>query len=208
MTPSYSGSSRLPPAPTSPSSSPTGRRFVVSYGTCPQPTAASAARIRSGTADWKRGIPSTTTPTTRPIWITSRSTSTRPTPPLQRRHNMPKLQFAHLELDDEASITVFIPGCALPLVAPSDHPNYDAIVAGAKAGDASIEDLFDVSKTVAKRFEKITERVSVANGRVYFDGDEIRNALTKQIVRFISEGGDFHALARFFEKVQANPNEH
>lgn len=110
--------------------------------------------------------------------------------------------------DGSANITVFVPGQA-PMVAHSSHPNYDAIVEGALAGDDAVIDLFDVSTSAAQKFERLSDRVSVANGRVYLDHEEVNNALTAQVVRFIKEGvEDWKPLVRFFENVQANPNEH
>lgn len=104
-------------------------------------------------------------------------------------------------------ITVFHDGEAL--TANSTHPNFDAIVEGALAGDESIMELFDTGKTVARKFEHVSERVSVANGHVYFDGDEQHGAIVDQIVRFIAEDSvDYLPLVNFMEKVASNPNEH
>lgn len=94
------------------------------------------------------------------------------------------------------------------LQAGQEHPNFEAILAGALADDESIIDLFDLEKQVAKRFENLSERVSVAHGRVYFDGEEVNNTLANQILNFMSEGEDFGALVQFFENVANNPSKH
>jgi hypothetical protein len=121
---------------------------------------------------------------------------------------MPELQYSIVKTEDDTFITVFIPG-EQPLPANSTHPNFDAIVAGAMADDSGIVDLFDVSKTVATRFERLSDRVTVAHGRVYFDGDEVDNSLTTQIVRFMDENvEDWQPLVNFFENVQNNPIQH
>jgi hypothetical protein len=104
-------------------------------------------------------------------------------------------------------ITVFVEGEA-PLTADDSHPNFDAIVEAAQDGDPTVSDLFDVANAVDKRFRMLTERVSVATGRVYLDGDEVDDALTQLIVRFLDDGEDFLPLVRFMENVQTNPNEH
>lgn len=109
----------------------------------------------------------------------------------------------------DSNITVFISGAEKPYTAHSSHPNYEAIKAGAEANDESIVELFDVAETAAKRFDSLTDRIKVANGRIFLDGDPIDNALTQQVVRFLSEGvEDWKPLVRFFENVLANPNEH
>ncbi|QIN94105.1 RIIB lysis inhibitor [Streptomyces phage Wakanda] len=108
---------------------------------------------------------------------------------------------------DEANITVVVGGEMY--VATGTHANFDSILDKARAGDTSVVDLFDISKTAEKRFERLSERVTVANGRIYFDGEEVDNALTTQVLRFIDSGvEDFGPLVAFFEKVMTNPNEH
>lgn len=108
--------------------------------------------------------------------------------------------------DSNAVITVFVKG-EKPVVADDTHPNFQAILEGALADDPSVLELWDIGDTVAKRFKSLSEQVSVANGHVYFDGDEVDNSLTEQILRFLDEGLDFTPLVLFFEKVRSNPNE-
>ena len=108
---------------------------------------------------------------------------------------------------DTANVTVFVDGEMF--VADSTHPNFKAIIAAVVADDNSVIDLFDTAKAVAEKFEKVSERVSVAGGQVYFDGDLVDNSLTQQIVRFMNEGlEDWQPLVKFYENVAANPNEH
>lgn len=111
--------------------------------------------------------------------------------------------------DGESNVTVVIPG-EMPLVAHSTHPNYDAIIEKCKADDTEgLRDLFDASIAAAEKFSRLSERVTVANGIVYLDGDEVDDTLTQQIVRFINDGvDDWQPLVKFFENVQANPTEH
>lgn len=111
----------------------------------------------------------------------------------------------------ESNITVFIPGRS-PLIAHSSHANFEDIVRALALENADadeIEELFDLSVGIGRRFEKLTERVSVSNGQVYFDGDEVHSSLTEAILRFLDDGEDnWGPLVKFFENVQANPNEH
>jgi len=108
---------------------------------------------------------------------------------------------------DTATVTAFYPDAG-PKVANQDHPAFDAIRAGLEAGE-DVLDLFDPSAVAAIYFEKVSDRVSVANGHVYFDGDEIDTTLSRQIVRLLDEGTeDWTPLVLFMEKVQQNPNDH
>lgn len=118
--------------------------------------------------------------------------------------------------DDDANLVVFIPGFG-PKVAHSSHPNFERILADVRTGDPSAEiltfealaELFDIAKAVESWFAPLSDRVSVRGSRVYFDGVEVDNALTRQVVRFLEEGMDnWLPLVLFFEKVQTNPNEH
>lgn len=123
---------------------------------------------------------------------------------------MSKVQFTHVSAGDGFSVvTAFVPG-RKPVVALSDHPNFDRILDGLLNDDPSVFDLFDVSQTVASKFEKLSDRVSIGDDRlVYFDGDVVDNSLVDQIVRFLDQGvEDWKPLVAFFEKVQDNPNEH
>ncbi|AXH49278.1 RIIB lysis inhibitor [Streptomyces phage Blueeyedbeauty] len=108
---------------------------------------------------------------------------------------------------DEVNLTAFVDGQMYS--ATDSHPNYERIKELCEAGDESVVELFDLSFTAQRRFERLSERVSITSGRIYFDGEEVDNALTQQVVRFINEGvEDFKPLVLFFEKVQTNPNSH
>jgi hypothetical protein len=121
---------------------------------------------------------------------------------------MSALQYTLVGNDDGSNIVVFIPG-STPQVAHESHPNFAAIVAGALAGDESIAELFDIAQTAAQKFQRLSERVTTANGRLYLDGEEVNNALSSQVLRFIEAGvEDWQPLVSFFENVQSNPNEH
>lgn len=106
---------------------------------------------------------------------------------------------------DSASITVYVDGNVL--TATDTHPNFETIVEQVLDGDVDVE-LFDVSVSVATKFDRLSERVTVAGGHVYFDGDEQSGPITDQIIRFLDEGHDFMPLVHFMEKVAQNPNDH
>lgn len=96
-------------------------------------------------------------------------------------------------------------------VAQSDtHPNWNTILNKVLAGDESVVGDFDPGTTAARKFERLTERVTLAAGRLYFDGDEItQEGLTKQVLRFLEAGvDDWKPLVNFYEKVMQNPSKH
>lgn len=123
---------------------------------------------------------------------------------------MLNVQYTLISNGDEENLTVIAPGRAMPLVAHSSHPNFEAIKTAVvtEDGDADWESLFDVGVAVAKRFERLTQRITVANGEIFLDGDAVHNSLTQQILRFMDEGEDFGPLVRFMDKVVGNPCEH
>jgi hypothetical protein len=110
-----------------------------------------------------------------------------------------------------ATITAFNPDAEQPLVtANSAHPHFDEIVAGIQAGDPAVWDLFNVAEGMIAKFSKVTDRVSWNGSEVLFDGDPIHSVLADQLSRAIREGktANYLALARFWERLQANPNDH
>jgi hypothetical protein len=116
------------------------------------------------------------------------------------------IKYNLVSVGNESSVTAFIDGEMY--VANQDHKNWDAIVAGITSGDESVVRLFDPADEVAKRFERLTDRISVANGKVYFDGDHIDNTVTDQILRFLEADEDFMPLVNFLDKVSLNPEPH
>lgn len=116
----------------------------------------------------------------------------------------------NIRANGEEYVTAFSPELDAPLIATDQHPNYARIIDALQdeAPIAEVEELFDISLAVARSFDNLTERVAVANGRVYFDGDELHAAITDHIVRALDADDDVHAvtLARFLEKLAANPS--
>lgn len=127
---------------------------------------------------------------------------------------MSDIQYSLIRKDDEAHVMLIIDG--EPYTAASGNPAFEEILdlateaaLGEDVDGEYLADLCDTEKAVAKRFERLSERVTVANGKVYLDGDEVNTALTRQIERFLREGvSDWVPLVNFFEKVTANPNDH
>jgi hypothetical protein len=118
------------------------------------------------------------------------------------------IRYNLVEFEDQKNITVVLDGEMY--VADNNHPNWPAIFEAVQNDrEEGLADLFDTEKALAKRFDKVSERVSIRHGKVHFDGDVVDNALTQQIIRFLNEGvDDWKPLVAFMEKVQTNPQEH
>ncbi len=119
------------------------------------------------------------------------------------------LQYSLIRNEDgDEAVAVFLPGRA-PLAAHESHPYFEQIVAGARVGDESIIDLFDLAQAASQKFTALSDRVSVSGGKLYIDGDEADESITRQVVRFIEAGlDDWMPLVAFIENVLSNPNEH
>jgi len=120
-----------------------------------------------------------------------------------------KVQYTLVGTDEGQSfISVFVAGQA-PRVADDSHPQFEEIKRRALAGDDSVIGLFDLALAAGMRFERLTDRVAARNGKLFFDGEEVHNALARQVVRFIQDGvEDWKPLVNFFERIQDNPNDH
>lgn len=94
--------------------------------------------------------------------------------------------------------------------ATHDHPRWADIVAALRDGtktDDEIKGLFDVTVPISANFTRLSERVMVNAGRIFFDGVEVDTALSKAIVNFYSDGhNDFMPLVNFMEKIATNPH--
>lgn len=113
--------------------------------------------------------------------------------------------------DEMSALTVFVNGQVK--VATGDHPSWSRLKQIVETPDNDgladeLTRLLDPSMAVSAFFEPLSERVSIRNGHVYVDGDEISGALADHILRYIDEDNDPGPLVRFLENVLANPNEH
>jgi hypothetical protein len=109
---------------------------------------------------------------------------------------------------EEANVVVFVPGEDGPLVAHSSHPNFNAIVTAARAQDHGIVELFDVASTIAQKFERLSERITTANGELFLDGEALDGVVTDHILRSMEAGlKDWEPLVKFIEALSTNPNQ-
>lgn len=120
------------------------------------------------------------------------------------------------DAEGNETLYVFTGDGGEPVIVKDDHPKFHLIRDVAENGDAGVDDsylrdLADQSGPVARVFEPITERLTVAGGRLYFDGDEVHGSIASHILRAIefdsAEPWPF-AEVRFLEKVQQNPEQH
>lgn len=111
-----------------------------------------------------------------------------------------------------SSITVFFDGDPLPKVATVGTASFKDIVAACENPETDpevIKEMFNVGKAVVRKFSQLTERVSIADGRLFFDNDPVDEAVAKVILAFYVEGNDnLMPLVHFYEKLMQNPNEH
>jgi hypothetical protein len=116
------------------------------------------------------------------------------------------MQYNLVRRDDSANITVVVDGEMF--VADDQHPLFEEIVEAALANDENVVNLFDASLKAAEKFENLSERVSVAGGRVYVDQTEVEDTFGEQVLRFMEEGvDDWKPLVLFLEKVYSNTAE-
>jgi len=75
---------------------------------------------------------------------------------------------------------------------------------------ARIARMFNPAVGITTYFERMSERVTVKDGHVYFDGEQINDGLANMIIRYINENETERAMAlvNFLENVMTNPNEH
>jgi hypothetical protein len=100
--------------------------------------------------------------------------------------------------EGEGSIT-FVTDGALVTV-PHTHPNFKRISHALVAGNDPTEYL--------NIFQALdgSDRVTVGDDVIYFDGEPIHDNLTRTILRYKGEGRDTANLVRFLERLQANPS--
>lgn len=130
------------------------------------------------------------------------------------------MQYSVIACEDNSVITVVIPGDPeSPYALDSSQANFSAIrnLCGQieddqKAGVSvdheleQLQELLSLPRTIEKKFERLSQRVTVRDGEIEFDGDVMDNALTKEILRHVNEGNDFKPFVNFFEKLMANPS--
>lgn len=117
------------------------------------------------------------------------------------------MQYTLFSNEDSSNIVVVHDGKMYS--ATDQHPSWKKIVAGVVAEDDTVTRLFDIQETASDYFERLSDRVTVSNGQVYFDNELVGGELTEQILRFIDEGiEDWKPLVKFYEKIMTNLEPH
>lgn len=94
---------------------------------------------------------------------------------------------------------------------PESHLSFKTIIEKLLSGnndDEEIRTLANVFETINTKMSALSERVSVDNKTVYFDGDPLAGELSEIIRAMFEEGRslDFKPLVNFLEKASTNPS--
>jgi len=85
-----------------------------------------------------------------------------------------------------------------------DHTNYKLILeALPTATEDELLELVDIEKAVATFSQG---QVSIVNGKVMFEGEEVHGSISKRILEFMSKGLPFEPLVKFLENLMENPS--
>jgi len=113
-----------------------------------------------------------------------------------------------ISTDNSGRATVSVYQEGQSFVIDNTHPNYATIAEQLVSSGVADLDLFSLVKQVAEKFDKLSERVSIAGNILYFDNDVVSGALADQVLTFLNAGHDFAPLVKFWEKLAENPNGH
>ena len=114
------------------------------------------------------------------------------------------------EAESGATI-IFNDGTIVPV--NSGNANYQKILVHLLSGvhdEELLKQLTTPALSVGKALTRLSERVVVDNGNIYFDGDRLDNSIARVIVKILGEGGTqdaYGSLVAFLEKLYQNPSE-
>ena len=102
----------------------------------------------------------------------------------------------------DGNLTVILKNKAHQVI--PDHTNYKLILeALPTATEDELLELVDIEKAVATFSDG---QVSIVNGKVMFDGEEVHGSISKRIIEFMSKGLPFQPLVKFLENLMENPS--
>lgn len=112
-----------------------------------------------------------------------------------------------VEFEGRKSAAFFVDGRHLSV--DESHPAFNDVVQHLLEGDyEEAANLVDLETAVAESFKKVSERVSLAGGRLYFDGEPVENRLSSTIVAYYNDNKDFTPLVNFMENLYTNTSEY
>ncbi len=108
--------------------------------------------------------------------------------------------FPHIMSD--TSITVFIDGA--PTTFDHSHPNF-AFVEDAIANEdwAAVQSYINIPDAIEKYAKGL---VTIDNGMVMYDGEEVHNVVSHKILACMGEGFPFEHIVKFLNSVKQNPS--
>mgnify|MGYP003322879018 FL=1 len=102
----------------------------------------------------------------------------------------------------DGNLTVILKNKAHQVI--PDHTNYKLILeALPTATEDELLELVDIEKAVATFSDG---QVSIVNGKVMFEGEEVHGSISKRIIEFMSKGLPFQPLVNFLENLMQNPS--
>ena len=102
----------------------------------------------------------------------------------------------------DGNLTVILKNKAHQVI--PDHTNYKLILAALPtATEDELLELVDIEKAVASFSDG---QVSIVNGKVMFEGEEVHGSISKRIIEFMSKGLPFEPLVKFLENLMENPS--
>lgn len=92
----------------------------------------------------------------------------------------------------------------------SDHPNFDVLREAYQTGAVNtFKDNFDIASSVQTYVEdgaKVESPIKIVNGKVFYDGQEVNNAVVEAIQRMLKEGFDIKPMVKFLENLMKCPS--
>tara|TARA_Y100000389_G_scaffold153985_1_gene154394 strand:+ start:4378 stop:5229 length:852 start_codon:yes stop_codon:yes gene_type:complete len=102
----------------------------------------------------------------------------------------------------DGNLTVILKNKAHQVI--PDHTNYKLILeALPTATEDELLELVDIEKAVASFSDG---QVSIVNGKVMFEGEEVHGSISKRIIEFMSKGLPFEPLVKFLQNLMENPS--
>lgn len=103
----------------------------------------------------------------------------------------------------ESSITIMMNGKQY-ILTEDNHQHYTELRNALKKNDIpTIERLIDLPKQINHYGDG---KITVVDGVVMYNGDELHNSLTRRLLRQMDEGFDVTSLLNFLENLMANPS--